>query len=317
MIIVNNVPINETAMNILLDVQSQLTNGKLKDIIDGGEDIRVTCPFHSDGHEKTASCFIRKDDFVFHCFGCGEKGGIGKFIAACFGILYKSAEEWIINKYGSDVSSEVISLEPIVLNTVEYDNDLIDESILSTLESYHPYMKQRKISDEIISKYELKYDPKDQSIVFPVRNELGQLVGLTRRNVNYKRFELWKFKNKPVYLLYDILRNNIKTVYITESQINTLTLESWGYDSVALMGTGTKYQYDLLNKSGVRHFIIALDPDYPGLNGTKKLCENLRSDIFVSVVLYNDLRDINDLTKEEFESLKVVDRSEFLKNNIK
>lgn len=302
MIIVNNVPINETAMNILLDVQSQLTNGKLKDIIDGGEDIRVTCPFHSDGHEKTASCFIRKEDFLWHCFGCGEKGGIGKFVANCFDISYKAAEEWIINKYGSDISSEVISLEPIVLNKVEYDNDLVDESILSTLESYHPYMKQRKISDEIIKKYELKYDPKDQSIVFPVRNELGQLVGLTRRNVNYKRFELWKFRNKPVYLLYDILRNNIRHVAVCESQINSLYLWSLGIPSIALLGTGTKYQYDLLKKSCILYYTLCFDGDSAGRKGAERFKQNMKG-VFIDEVQLPEGKDINDYDEETVKQL--------------
>ena len=302
MIIVNNIPINETAMNILLDVQSQLTNGKLKDIIDGGEDIRVTCPFHSDGHEKTASCFVRKDDGLFHCFGCNEKGGIGKLIASCMSISYKDAETWLINKYGSDVSSEVISLEPIVLNKVEYDNDLIDESILSTLESYHPYMKQRKISDEIISKYELKYDPKDQSIVFPVRNELGQLVGLTRRNVNYKRFELWKFKNKPVYLLYDILRNNIRHVAVCESQINSLYLWSCGIPSICLFGTGTKYQYGLLKKSCILYYTLCFDGDEAGRKGAERFKQNMKG-VFIDEVQLPEGKDINDYDEETVRQL--------------
>ena len=302
MIIVNNIPLNETLMNILLDVQSQLTNGKLKDIIDGGEDIRITCPFHNDGREKTASCFVRKDDALFHCFGCNEKGGIGKLIASCMNISYKDAEAWLINKYGSDISSEVISLEPIRLNEIELDNDLIDESILSTLESYHPYMKQRKISDEIIKKYELKYDPKDQSIVFPVRNELGQLVGLTRRNVNYKRFELWKFRNKPVYLLYDILRNNIRHVVVCESQINCLYLWSLGIPAIALFGTGTKYQYDLLKKSCILYYTLCFDGDDAGKKGAERFKQNMKG-VFIDEVELPEGKDINDYDEETVKQL--------------
>ncbi len=302
MIIVNNIPLNETLMNILLDVQSQLTNGKLKDIIDGGEDIRITCPFHNDGREKTASCFVRKDDGLFHCFGCGEKGGIGKLIASCMNIPYKDAEAWLINKYGSDISSEVISLEPIKLNEIELDNDLIDESILSTLESYHPYMKQRKISDEIIKKYELKYDPKDQSIVFPVRNELGQLVGLTRRSVNYKRFELWKFRNKPVYLLYDILRNNIRHVVVCESQINCLYLWSLGIPAIALFGTGTKYQYDLLKKSCILYYTLCFDGDDAGRKGAERFKQNMKG-VFIDEVELPEGKDINDYDEETVKQL--------------
>lgn len=299
---IGNYTISGNIYDILLDVRSELTNGKLKEIINGTEDVRITCPFHSDGRERTPSCFIRTSDFTFHCFGCGEKGGIGKLIASCMNIPYKDAEAWLINKYGSDISSEVISLEPIRLNEIELDNDLIDESILSTLESYHPYMKQRKISDEIIKKYELKYDPKDQSIVFPVRNELGQLVGLTRRNVNYKRFELWKFRNKPVYLLYDILRNNIRHVVCVESQINALYLWSCGIPSIALLGTGTKYQYDLLRKSCILYYTLCFDGDEAGRKGAERFKEAMKG-VFIDEIEMPEGKDINDFDESTVKSL--------------
>ncbi len=312
MIIVNNIPLNETLMNILLDVQSQLTNGKLKDIIDGGEDIRITCPFHNDGREKTASCFVRKDDALFHCFGCGEKGGIGKLIASCMNISYKDAEAWLINKYGSDISSEVISLEPIRLNEIELDNDLIDESILSTLESYHPYMKQRKISDEIIKKYELKYDPKDQSIVFPVRNELGQLVGLTRRNVNYKRFELWKFRNKPVYLLYDILRNNIRHVVVCEGQIDALVSWSYGVPAIALFGAGTTdYQLNLLRKSGIISYVLMYDNDEAGRRGAERFKKYMKGAFITDIIMPKGI-DVAACEKSQFYDILIKNNAKYI-----
>lgn len=297
MITINNIPLRETALNIILDVQRELTNGKLKDVIDGSEDIRVTCPFHNDGHEKTASCFVRKEDFVFHCFGCGEKGGVVKFVAGCLDISYKAAEEWLINRYGDQSgNSEILSLEPIVLNSYTPDNDVIDESILSTFESYHPYMKKRKLSDDVIEKFEVKYDPKDESLVFPVRNELGQLIGLTRRKVNFKRFELWKFRNKPVYLLYKILKNNIRHVVVCESQINALYLWSCGIPAIALFGTGTDYQYSLLKKSCILYYTLCFDGDEAGRKGAKKFKKAFK-DVFVDEVVMPEGKDINDYDK--------------------
>ena len=302
MIIVNNIPLNESLLNILLDAQSIITNGKLKDIIDGPEDIRITCPFHNDGREKTASCFVLKDTGVFHCFGCGQKGGIGKLISGIMNISYKDAEDWLINKYGSEMNSEIISLEPIVLNKLELDNDLVDESVLSTFESYHPYMKKRKLSDDVIKEFELKYDPKTQSIVFPVRNELGQLVGLTKRNVNYKRFELWRFKNKPVYLLYKVLRDNIKHVVVCESQINALYLWSCGIPAIALFGTGTNYQYDLLRKSCILYYTLCFDGDEAGRKGSERFKQNMKN-VFIDEISMPEGRDINDYDESTVKEL--------------
>lgn len=303
MITIHDIPLRESALNIILDVQRELTNGKLRDVIDGNEDIRVTCPCHSSGKEKTASCFVRKEDFTWHCFGCGEKGGIGKFVARCFDISYKAAEDWLLAKYGdTNGTSEVLSLEPIRLNSYTPDNDIIDESILSTFESYHPYMKKRKLSDEVIKEFEVKYDPESKSIVFPVRNEYGQLVGLTKRNVNYKRFELWKFRNKPVYLLYKILRDNIKHVVVCESQINCLFLWSCGIPSICLFGTGTKYQYDLLKKSCIIYYTLCFDGDNAGHKGAERFKSQFKN-VFVDEVEMPEGKDINDFDEEIVKQL--------------
>lgn len=109
---------------------------------------------------------------------------------------------------------------------------------------------------------------------------------------------------------------NEQTVYITESCINALTLCGWGYNAVALFGAGvTDSQIKVLNNTQVKHYILALDNDPAGIKGSKKLCSNLSKSKFVDVVLFNDQRDVNDLTKEEFESLKIIDRLDYLRGN--
>ena len=62
------------------------------------------------------------------------------------------------------------------------------KSILDTFESFHPYMIKRKLTKRIIELFKIKYDPKTESIVFPVYNENNRLVMLTRRSVEGKKF---------------------------------------------------------------------------------------------------------------------------------
>ncbi len=71
---------------------------------------------------------------------------------------------------------------------------------------------------------------------------------------------------------------------------------------MALFGTGSKNQYDILNRSGIRKYILALDGDNAGRNGTKKLISNLKNAIITILDVPNG-KDVNDLTKEEFDSL--------------
>ena len=48
---IENYIIDKPIIDILYDIQGQLTNGKLKDIKPQGDYIMITCPVHSGGHE--------------------------------------------------------------------------------------------------------------------------------------------------------------------------------------------------------------------------------------------------------------------------
>ena len=50
---------------------------------------------------------------------------------------------------------------------------------------------------------------------------------------------------------------NAEKVYIAESIINCLTLETYGLEALALNGTGTNYQIDQLKKIPIRHLVLA------------------------------------------------------------
>jgi len=316
MIVVRNRTLTEDAFTILKKVQSEISNGKL-DIVrrSSSSDIMITCPKHSNGHESRPSCFIRNDDGVGNCFTCGLKGPLQNFIAESMDISISKAEEWLISNFGGDFTHRDIVFPDI---TIYKNSDIImDESVLESFENYHPYMSMRKLTPEVISKFQIKYDPKTECLVFPVRDYLGKLRFLTRRSVNNKKFIIDKEANKKyIYLLDNVYRNNYKEVYVVESQINALTLEGWGYHAVALFGAGApSEQIKELNKTGVNHFILALDNDPAGIKGTKKLCEYIYRNKLVDVVIFNDNRDVNDLSKEEFSSLKQIDRYEFINKN--
>ena len=74
-LIVDGYIIEEPILNILYKLRSELTNGKLSVIEQKDEYVRVTCPFHSEGHERHPSCSVYSGDGdlvygTFHCFTC-------------------------------------------------------------------------------------------------------------------------------------------------------------------------------------------------------------------------------------------------------
>lgn len=311
MIKLGNYTIDASITSILYKVKSELINGKLKEIQKRGGQVKITCPFHDNGKENSASCFVN-DDGIFHCFACHESGKLPKLIGACFDEDETYGKNWLMSNYVGDYIIEQDNKFPsddlFEQDTPKY----LDEKVLDSFEDWHPYLEKRHLSKNICNLFKVKYDSEKQMIVFPVYDEHNKLYMLTRRSVNDKTFIIDKDKEKPVYLLNYIIRKGITEVTICESQINALTCFTYGYPAVALFGTGTKYQYNILNRSGIRHYYLAFDGDEAGDKGIKRFLKNIRDDVFVDILKIPRGKDVNDLTQEEFDALEVINSQDWL-----
>ena len=323
-LIIRDYVITEPIVNILNKVRGELTNGKLRYFKEKGNQIKVTCPHHNDGKEHDPDCYINASsdskDLEYgycHCFACGFSGRLSKFIGECFDKDESFGEKWLVDNFGHSVVDEqvddlydfniVSDLELSQKNETKY----LDESILDTMQTWHPYLDKRGISREVCNKFKIRYEPETKCVVFPVYDENDKLYMLTRRSVESKKFIIDSDKEKPIYLFNVIKKNNINEVTICESQFNALTLMSWHIPAIALFGTGTQHQYDLLNKSGILHYYLAFDGDGAGDRGIKRFLQHIRNDVFVDIIVMPRGKDVNDLTEEEFNSLKIISSDEW------
>ena len=312
MIEIDNKIINAPIDIILHKLQSELHNGKLRDIGRAhGNNIAVTCPIHKDGKENKASCNIFTGDSSegtpygwAHCFTCGYSSSIFGFIADCFDEDgdEEFGKEWLLNRFSTVFISEVEYLPPIVLKK-ETSKQTLDEAILKNYDYYHDYMWKRKLSKEVVDLFEVGYDPKKDRITFPVRDEKGDLIFITARSVKGKQFFIPPEVDKPVYLLYYIKQHNITHVAVAESQINALYLWSLGISAVALFGTGSHKQLETLAKSGVRHFDLYFDGDAAGRRGAARFKNIMPKDIIITDYSLPMGKDVNDLSPVEIEKL--------------
>ena len=307
---IGNKIIADSLYTILCKVQQSTHSRYLKDIKVTSNGIRVTCPFHSDGMEKNPDCVVNDDIEseiygVYHCFACGAKGYITDLINKCFNQSDEFANEWLLQN-----CNVVFIDEHEWLPEISFDKSptsILDSSELDKYKYFHPYMFKRHLTEDVIRKFSVGYDSKDDSIVFPVWDERDNLLFFTKRSVRNKTFFIPKGVVKPVYLLNYIIKENRTTVYVAESQINALTLWSWGYPAVALFGTGSKEQYEILKKSGIRNYILCFDGDVAGDTGARKFIENMNDDVLISIKKLPRGKDVNNLTKIEFDSLEQVD----------
>lgn len=298
-------------IDILHKVRSELTNGKLREIKDNNKrNILITCPCHKDGFEGKASCQVLSevDDpeleaGTVHCFTCGYSARLYQAIGKLFDADDAFGEEWLLDRFGDVFVNTVEFIPPMELNTNKIEKEYLSEEILLQYDFYHPYMWQRKLSKEVVDKFRVGYDKTRNAITFPVYDEKHKLVMVTARSVLSKMFYIPEDAEKPVYLLYDIIERGVTSVLVCESQINTLYARTLGYDSIGLFGTGSHTQLQTLKKSGIRHFILCFDGDTGGRKGAERFKKAMGNSVFITDIIMPPFKDLNDLSKEEFEEL--------------
>lgn len=317
-LIINNHVIDTDVQIILHDIRRLSNNRYLKDIIVRGDNVAITCPHHKDGQENHPSCYVynsKTSDEVpygwYRCFTCREQGPLYKLVSICLGITIESAKQWLVDNYSNTFVETSLELPKIELND-KTEQTILDETILDKYAYFHPYMFKRGLTEEVILKFRIGYDKETDSITFPVWDEHNNLIGITERNVKTKFFHIPENMGKPIYLLNYIINEHITDVVVCESQLDALKCWTWGIPAVALFGTGSKKQYNILNKSGIRFFHLALDGDLAGEHGVKRFIENIRKDVFVDIIQIPSGKDVNDLNMEEFLSLKRFDKGDIV-----
>lgn len=309
-LVINHRLIDTDLGTILKTLQAELTNGKLAEIRDKGDNYVVSCPFHKNGLERHRSCMVYCGDSenlefgTYHCFTCNESGSLIKFIGECFDQDENYGKQWLLEHFGDTFVEESPLLLPIELKSSAKNLPISKHVDMSSFLDYHPYMDRRGLTEQVRQEFCVKYNPALQTIVFPVWDENDNLVMLTQRSVLTKQFYIDKGADKPVYLLNRVKNKNYPFVIITEAQIDALT--SWGYGvpACAFIGLGSDKQFDILNHNRINCWVTMFDNDQAGREATHRFNRMIRKDLFViNVKIPDGKKDINDLSYEEFNQL--------------
>ena len=309
-LVINGKVINGDLQVILdkLRVDSRKYN-LLREMRDVGDNLLVTCPYHKKGQERNPSCTILKvrtnPNVPFgtcSCFSCKHTATLPQLVADFFDTDLETGEDWLLDNFGG-MNYESGLLPPIVENKVKIIPPL-DSSVLTKYDYYHPYMWQRKLSKEVVDLFRVGYDEEKNAITFPVWDEKNNLRFITERSVTTKQFWIPSGVNKHIlYLLNFALKFNVPILAVTEAQIDALTSWEYGIPCCATLGGITEKQIEILNKSGIRIFITMFDNDEWGKKFTERFKKYIRKDVLTyEMKLPPGKKDINDLSKEEFEN---------------
>ena len=309
---------------------------KNKSSYDGRLRHKVVSVEYTDRYEDVYCCQTSTHSFALdgyiltgNCFSCSWSGTIEEMISELYGYQDegKFGKRWLIKRFNTiEIESRPNIMEGFNGRnniTIRNNNDIhrfkqhiqgnksseqylgeITEEELDKYRYIHPYMYERGLTDEIIERFDIGYDRERKEITFPVRDIEGRCVFVAGRSTERKFFRLPKGMDKPIYCSHLFRYGTYTRAYITESFLNCLTC--WKYDkpAMALIGTGNRKQYEILNKLPVREYILAFDPDEAGRKATERFRKNVHGKIIKELV-YPDNRDINDL-QEEFLNCKII-----------
>ena len=324
MIEIEGILFAEDVYEILLRLREEIRKQGihyLSTIKPGRDNVQITCPKHSEGRERRASCGVTTKEVkrfgrVFpagtvNCFTCGFVTDLPGLISHCFGRDDEGyfGFKWLVNTFGPSIPEE---RKEIVLNLdrekKKDEGDFVTEEELDRYRFIHPYMYERKLTDRVISFFDVGYDDATNCITFPVRDERGRVVFIFRRSVSGRYFNIPKHVNKGdhLYGLYEVKNNlfQIEEVWICEGILDALNCWGAGIFAVALMqAIPTNKQIDLLNSIPVRKFVIALDNDKAGNMGAERIRDRVYDKLLYRAMLPAG-KDVNDLSMEELLNLE-------------
>lgn len=284
---------------------------RFRDIHNKGSYIMTNCPVHKSGKEQHPSCGILKRDEDgkpagwVHCFSCSYSKTFDKMISDVMGINDDGefGRKWLLDNfvnYVDDIRNIDLDIDRDI--KVVQPKYVTDEE-LDKYRWTHPYWAKRKISDEVCVKFDLGYDKSSNSITMPVWDYYGNCVGVTKRRVDKKVFYIPDGMVKPVYLLNFGRKEGWSVIYLCESQINALYLNSIGLNACACFGTGTTQQAEDLIRSGVRSIVFCFDGDNAGRKGRERMYRKLSERVLCTYIDLPEGKDVNDLSEEQIMEL--------------
>lgn len=323
MIRICGVSIVATVEQVLKDIKLQLYGtGLLKEMKSTGADLMITCPFHANGREHNPSCGVLLKEKVtkektyeagtVHCYTCGYTADLPQFVADLLELKDAIAGyKWLVSRYNYSTADR----EPLELDMYRGGKEKVSVMDEELVERYHrallecdeafAYLQKRKVSKAVMEAYKLGFDTEDNTVLFPVRGLDGKVVFYKGRSIAGKHFYNAKEidKSSVVFGLWELLQMGEmdRDVWITESEIDALSLISYGEPAVAIMGSHiSEEQCKELEKTPFRRFVLATDNDEAGRKGASQIKRLLipKGFRFTNLSWHTQLKDINDLCKE-------------------
>jgi hypothetical protein len=258
-----------------------------------GKEYRALCPFHDD---KRAGSFTiypgHSGEYVFKCHSCGKAGDVVDIVMKTQNLPFLEAVRMIAKDINLKLPDPATERHPVL--DKDYDNYGYDLSTSQQLLRETPeaidYLVSRGISlDRALEKGLglIRLWNNELYIVIPYGEVNGKLTAKLRAlrpEVTPKWTHFVGTSTSGLLYNLDSL-DTLKSAIITESELDTLTLESLGYNAVSVSSAkavvgrdGLTIREDQLAKISDLDVYLAVDQDDAGQSCAKAFLEVLRDD---------------------------------------
>lgn len=320
-----------------------------------GKNFKALCPFH---REKTPSFMISPDRQSWHCFGCNIGGDIFSFLMRYENIEFAEALKILAEKAGIELQ-RVSPADYRLFGLLYDLNDAAKEFYIRELKNSEVainYLKSRGLKPETAAEFEIGFAPSSFEalnlyllnlgnrpddilraglavksekgiqfdrfrgrIMFPIRNNLGKVVGFTGRVLpEFDNGQSGKYINSPETAIFnkskiiygfskakDFIRES-KSVLLVEGQMDMIMAWQSGIKNVvACSGTALTLDHLRALKRFTDQILISFDTDEAGLVAGERaidLAENM--DFNVKVVAFKGFKDAAEAAQADPEKLK-------------
>jgi replicative DNA helicase len=269
---------------------------------------KYVCPIcgSGTGRNRTAALALNTD-FTAHCYACNFHGDIFDLVAARDNLDAAAARERVIAKYGGDTGSPARiqrtgNRQPAQLAASATDFTAYIEKAAAALKGSKgaDYLAGRGITERTAAAFRLGYDADRQAIVIPYPQENYYIT----RSLEGKEYRKPAGTQEP---LFNAAALQADCVFITEGQLDALSIEEVGGAACAIGGSGSR---KLQNVTAAGRVYIFADADEAGEKTAQRIKETLAGNgVNVEKIITtgrDDCKDANDLLRTDRAALEKI-----------
>ena len=256
--------------------------------------------------DKNPSMSYTEKYNICKCFSCGVSYDIFDLIGIDYGVDSFSDKINILkNLYNVSDVHNTFKKSDNCIEIIDYSDyfKACERNISKT-----NYLENRGIDPELIKKYKIGYDEQKDMVIFPINKNCYFARGVSNN---------FKIKSKGISYLWneELLNDDNELIYVTESIIDSLSLETIDKDVKTIALNGLPNYKRLINlikeKTYNGYLVLAFDNDKTGLmyqNIVKeeltKLDVNSFSVTMISSFESDNCKDLNEALVFDKEALK-------------